>query len=267
MANISKIFLFVVLLAACATAYAQEFTSADGSKQIIADFIDYDAKQQVVTLRLENGRKITSPAAAFSEGDRRYFVGRDKREALKTAIAVEVEKTTERDTENTVGGIEYTSKNYSYGFTIKNSSHLKLKDLNLKYWIVIDRDNKGDRKREIIEKEKSIASLGVNEAYTVEGPALSLRQKATSVSCSSCPKVRASVAARASEIGRDRIVGTAVEVTNNKGKVLYLHSDSKYVLSMVTGEPGESVGRKESRVRPSGFLQGLSAPSIELDSR
>lgn len=246
------------------TIDAREFTSADGDQSIVAEFISYDTDNDTVALRLPNGRRIVSSAEAFSEGDRRYFIARDRREALKKAVNVDINRKTGRNTNTTSGSIEYEYKNYNYAFTIKNSSHLELKDLNFKYWIVIDRDNKGASKIEMIEGRKAVASLSSNDKIEIEGPSVKLIQKAISLSCSTCPKVRSQMTSRASEIGRDRLVGTMVEVSESNGKLLYRHSNSKWLQAKITGKSSDRGGLERKRSNSTGFLQGLEAPSPEL---
>lgn len=212
---------------------ARELKSADGSQGMEAEFIRYDASDDSVTLQLPNGRTLVAAASAFSEEDRRYFIQTEKAAAIEKALKMDILTDTKRETKN-ARNLEYKYRNPKIDFLLSNSSEFELKNLQFQYWIVVERHNKGNEKIETITNRETIKTLESKEEITVAGPRVQLVQKAVSVACTTCPKIRATAAAKASEVGRDRIVGTRVEVRDAQGKLIYTFSNSSFSDSMLS---------------------------------
>lgn len=72
---------------------------------------------------------------------------------MKDSIRVKTDKSRD-DYESTRGRIDYKLRKTDYSFEISNSSKTTIEDLTLKYWILVERDNGGDEKVEVLQKEK-----------------------------------------------------------------------------------------------------------------
>ena len=210
----------LLALFALTLAEAREFTSADGKQSMKAEFIRYHKSLDQVTLRLSNGHNMVTEAKHFSEADREFFKERARQAALRDAVKVGVDENSNRHTHNT-GQMAIRKLKAQYEFTLKNVSDYALEDLNLHYWVVVQRDQQD--KPEIHKGDASISKLDAGGETEIKGPKLDLTLGAAST-CN-CPRVEAS----ARMIGRDRILGERVEVRTADGKLIYSDSSSMRV--------------------------------------
>lgn len=107
---------------------------------------------------------------------------------------------------------------------MENGSDSNFENLSVEYWLIVDFDKKGKGEVKTYNKSTTINSLAARGEFTVQSPTITLTLGADS-GCATCPKV----IARASEYGRDRIIGTKVVVRDSTGKEIFNESSSNRV--------------------------------------
>jgi hypothetical protein len=212
----AKLLFITLLLSATLQAPGREFKKADGSESLEAEFMRYAARTGQVTLRLPNRRNMLAMATDFSKEDVDYILEMQRLAEAKRALRIEMDEDSD-DTDTKRGQLLYEIEKTNSSFKVRNSSDLTLKDLDLTYWVAIERDNKGEEKIEVVKGTTKIPSLESRSTINVKGPAFDLVQGAVSDCKTGCPKV----AARAAQIGRDKALGTKIEVCDASGEVLY----------------------------------------------
>ena len=151
--------IFLIAASMVGIAHARKFQSADGSKEIEADFVRYNPRTGDVTLRMTNGRNMITKSTFFSDDDREYFKEEYRKQALKGAISVrQYDKLDHYQREKDNLWIDMTKSEWS--FTVKNESKVDLKHLDVKYWVVVERDNFGDETNETSSGEAAIVEGG-----------------------------------------------------------------------------------------------------------
>jgi hypothetical protein len=220
----AKIMLLAGLAGLSLTSHAREFKSADGSKTIDADFVRYDTRSGNVTLKLEAGRNLVTPANTFSKDDVAYFIEQQKGKEQQDAISVKTDEKSDRE-DNKRGNMMYKLKNSKLNFAISNSSGFDFNDLTVNYWVVVERDKKGEKSTEVVRGTEKVSSLGANGNASIEGPTVKLVQSAVSQSKSGCPRVAAAAAA----VDRERILGTKIEILDATGKKIFTDTSSNRV--------------------------------------
>lgn len=227
----AKNLLWVTLASLTIAVHAREFKAAEGDQSLEAEFVRYNVRNGNVTLRSGVGRNLVVPASKFRKEDVDYFIQQQKAADQKDAITVVIKEDNDRENEKR-GQILYKIKNSKLVVNLRNSSGFPFEDLKLDYWVVIERDNKGEEKVEIVSDSKEISTLAASDAMEIEGPTVLLTQGAVSVCTTGCPKV----AQRAALIGRDRILGTKIEIHNAAGDLIYSNSSSMRINSMLASK-------------------------------
>jgi len=215
----------------------RELKSEDGSKTLEAEFVRYVASSDMVTLSKGVGRNIVMPAASFSQEDRNLFVEEQREIDKKHAIKIKIAPNNDRSKESH-GEMVVSYRTSQYTFEVANSSESYFDGLELRYWIVLELHNQktGEGEISIKTESKQLLPLGGGSSEIVEAPSVKLTLGAKSVSTCKCPSARASVAAEAGSIERDRILGTKVEVVDAKGEVIYTEVSSNRVKSILSDE-------------------------------
>lgn len=229
-----KTFLTMLLLAAMpAPLSARVFTSEDGGKTLNADFVRYKVSTGMVTLQT-GGRNMVLPADKFSENDRKFFEESQREIDKKEGLKVKVEPNTDYSKEPR-GSIQVSYRTSNYAFEVSNTSESYLEELKLRYWVVVEQGEKGKEKIEIKSETHQLTSLPPGASETVKGPELKLTSgaKVGSGGCATCPKVRDAAAEQAGKIGRERVLGTKVEIVDSKGEVVYSDISSNRVTSLL----------------------------------
>lgn len=231
-----KFLLTLLLFAFPACLSARVLTSADGSKTFDAKFIRYIASSDMVTLQV-NGRNMVVSATKFSEEDRQFFAESQKEADKREAIQVKIEPNTDYSKEPR-GSIQVSYRTSKYAFEVSNTSESHLDGLKLCYWVVVEQGEKGKEKIEIKSETHQLSSLSPGATETVKGPELKLTSgaKVGSGGCATCPKVRDAAAEKAGKIGRERVLGTKVEIVDSKGEVVYSDISSNRVASLLADE-------------------------------
>ncbi|MDX1681289.1 MAG: hypothetical protein R3242_11235 [Akkermansiaceae bacterium] len=206
-----------------ATASARDFTSADGSKTISADFVRYNPRTGDVTLQMRDGRNVLSKADLFSEEDRAFFLEQYRKEELKGSIEVRAHDSLSRDAFKK-DGLVVSFTDAEWEFTIKNESEIALENLRVKYWVVTERYNKGDERNETSSGEGNIAKLDPDAEVEIKGPSIRLITGAAPNRVARNEREAINLANRAAEYGRDRSLGWRCEVYNSDGELLAVES-------------------------------------------
>ena len=106
-----------------------------------------------------------------------------------------------------------------WSFTIKNESKVDLKHLDVKYWVVVERDNFGDEVNDTSSGEASIVELKAESEEKIEGPTLDLiRGAAPKNSRDQNHYIRQ--LNEAAKYKKDKIIGWRVEVYNDDGEMI-----------------------------------------------
>lgn len=219
---IAKFLSIIVFLGLALSLNAREFTSADGSKTMEAEFVRYDHDRQKVTLSTGDGRNMVSEASMFSEKDREFFIEAQKEADKKSAISVDT-KTKSKNEKKVQGQMMMSYRTSNISFEVLNKSDSEFADMNLHYWVVVERDNRGNETINVTDGSVKLNQVTASSKEEVEGPSITLTLGAAS-NCD-CPRV----AEAAARIGRDRIIGTKVEVVDKEGTVVFSDVSSNRV--------------------------------------
>lgn len=114
-----------------------EFTSADGSKAILAEVLKVDAKKNSVTLLIKGGRQTNAAITAFSEEDQQYIQKISKVQEIGRTLAVRFEDTEEivSEKKNPNSGYQTLSKKNGYKLEIRNNAAEDVAGLKAEYQI------------------------------------------------------------------------------------------------------------------------------------
>lgn len=226
-----KMILLVVSMGMPAALLGRQFTAADSNRKIEAEFVKYDKATDHVTLQTANGSNITSTSDKFCKEDRQYFVKAHLEANQRASIKLDVKSKNEND--KLVGkSVTYSNKTTQYSFEISNSSGSAFKNLELIYWVVIERNQSSKRKTDVVKGTLALASLDAQDNTVIQGPVVKLKEGAA---CrTSCPISEA----RAAAVGKDRIVGSKVVIRDDAGHTLVTEITSKYIESLISS--GES---------------------------
>lgn len=209
-------------------AQAREFKSADGSKTVEADFIRYNPRTGEVTLRMSNGRNMVTKSDFFSDEDQAFFQQEFRKTESEGAISIRGHDRLDRDAyrkDKLV--ISYTDADYV--FTIKNSSEIDFKNLEVKYWVVVERYNQAGPMLETSNGSGAIDLLEKRSEKEVAGPSLRLTTGAAPAHATENEGEARKMASEAAKYGRDRALGWRVEVYDAEGKLLHADSSSSRV--------------------------------------
>ena len=172
-----KLLILLVAMSMVGVCHARKFQSADGSKEVEADFVRYNPRTGDVTLRMVNGRNMITKSTFFSEEDREFFREQYRKGELKGAISARAhDKLDHYQGQKDHLWIDKTKSDWT--FTIKNESKVDLKHLDVHYWIVIERHNFGDEVNETSSGEASIVELKAEAEEKIKGPVLDLTRGA-----------------------------------------------------------------------------------------
>lgn len=201
---------------------AREFLSADGKSTLDAEFIRFDIGNNKVTLQTSDGRRIVTTSDKFSEKDQKFFKESQKALDLKDSITVATkEKSGGRDSQLR-GQFKYLHKSSAFEFTVSNSAESNFAGLEMRYWVVVERENPKGPGVETLTGKSKIESLKGSGEVVLKGPELKLTTGCISACKKGCPKIKA----HAAKVGRDRVIGYKVEVVDSSGTVLFTETSS-----------------------------------------
>jgi len=217
-----------MLMAAAALvglSHAREFKSADGTKTVKADFVRYNPRTGDVTLRMYDGRNMVTKADFFCDEDREFFREQFRESELDGALSARGHDKITRDSRRENGLIIALEKS-DYIFTVDNESNVDLEDLEIHYWVVVERHNFGDEKLETFSGEARIAELKAEGKKEVNGPHIVLENGAAPIGNVRDERHYQRLLNEAARYGKDRVLGWRVEIFSSDSKLLLAHSSS-----------------------------------------
>lgn len=219
----NKLFALLLTASLVGISHARDFTSADGSKTISADFVRYNPRTGDVTLLLRTGRNMVSKADLFSEADREFFLEQYRKGEIEGSIDVRAHDKLRRDAFKK-DGLLISFTDAEWVFTVKNESDIALENLSVKYWVVTERYNSGDERNETSSGDARIAELAPGAEAEVKGPSIRLITGAVPNRVARNEREAIRLANQAAEYGRDRDLGWRCEVYNSDGELLVADS-------------------------------------------
>lgn len=113
------------------------FTSADGSKKLEAEVQGYDLQTGVAQLRLRDGRKISTPATAFSEEDQEHLKEIGLAFDMGRSIWVEFDDVQEVISEkrNPTNGYQTMTLENGFKFEVRNNGTIPFEGLTAEYQV------------------------------------------------------------------------------------------------------------------------------------
>lgn len=129
--------LAVFLLSSPLFAELHKFKSADGSKILAAEIVNYDAKKNQVALLLENGRQIYSSITAFSEEDQEYILKVAHIQDIGKTLAVRFvdEEKVLSERKNPLNGYQTLNVDEGYALEIRNNGDELVEGLEADYQV------------------------------------------------------------------------------------------------------------------------------------
>lgn len=216
---------------------ARTFTSADGTKTVEAELIDYRPANGTVIIQYQGqNTRRTVNASAFSEADNEYFKEFLKEKIMRDSLRIQSSPIEERSQD---GGdlYTYTRLNSQYRVSVRNAGKLTVDGLTAKYDIYVQRyDQDGGRKVEVESGVEMLDAIPVNldaifETKTVK---VTLGCK-TSSSCPTCVD-------QAESVERERILGLRVRLYNDKDELMSEYHSSTSLRSVASAHDDESQG-------------------------
>ncbi|MDB4730122.1 hypothetical protein OAF58_01415 [bacterium] len=151
---------FGVTFGGFAQAELHKFTSKDGSKSFEAELTHYVPNQKLVEVRRESGKVMKFKMAVLSEDDQKYVMKRAP--VLKVAKDLKVSAKIQIGKKKVVKAkpTKRTTIPKSYRVTFRNTSNLKMEDLEVEYELHWVRDNGSGRKGEekVVAKGSTLVS-------------------------------------------------------------------------------------------------------------
>lgn len=204
---------------------AREFKSADGEKSVEAEFVRYNPRTSKVTLRMTDGRNLVTDSAFFSEEDQAYFKEEYRKVEMEGAIEVRGHDRIDRGAyRKDKVLISFTDADYV--FTIKNESDLDLKNVEVKYWVVIERYNQNNPMIETANGSAIVELIKKRSEQEVDGPSLRLITGAAPAYGTDNEGEARKMLNEAAKFGRDRDLGWRIEVYNSKGELMHAEASS-----------------------------------------
>ncbi len=229
--------LLAAILLLSLPATARELTSADGSKKVEAEVLRYSRDTGMVTLRLENGKRLVTSISNFSEADREFFKKMERSKAIENAVEIDFRNRPKQKVMEVNKGkrINIEKRFYENAIIVKNTSEYAMKGLSLRYWLLLEKyDDKGKEYLEVLDGTLSVPELAAEEEKEVAVPSLTLILGAVPNCKPECNHCQNAFNA-ASKYLRERVFGHKVEVLNAKDEVIATEVSSKRVQDHLEG--------------------------------
>ncbi len=224
-----KFLILVVSLISAVSLSARTFTSADNSKTIEAEIIDYLPSSDRIVIRYEgSNRNVTVNASAFSAEDRAYFneflTEKTKRNYLKLSADDKSESI-----EQKVGSLYvYDKTKKSFNVRVSNRGSVEIEGLKAKYEIYVSRyDKEGGKVMDVVSGDSSIGKVWGGSSEEFESVSVEVTNGC--VTTSSCPKCKT----KAASVERERVLGIHVRLFDDSGALLTEFYSSNSVKSVV----------------------------------
>ena len=117
----------------CAALEQHEFFNKDNSQSFYAELTGYDAAKQVVTVKLENGKKSKFKLSLLSEDDQKYVIYNQVTLVAVKRLEVSFKEVKGKNTRAKKGLIRTSVTPVSYNVTVYNRSKTSIKDVKLNY--------------------------------------------------------------------------------------------------------------------------------------
>lgn len=127
----------IFLLPSLCLADWHTFTSSDGAKKLEATVQDYNTDTGVATLRLQDNRKITAPATAFSEEDQKHLkeIGMAFKLGRSLWVEFEDEENVISEKRNPANGYQTMELKKGYRMEVRNNGTVPFEDLKIEYQV------------------------------------------------------------------------------------------------------------------------------------
>jgi len=117
----------------CGALEQHKFFNNDNSQSFYAELTGYDAAKQVVTVKLENGKKSKFKLSLLSEGDQKYVIHNQVTLVAVKRLEVSFKEVKGKKTRTKEGLIRTSVTPISYNVTVYNRSKTPIKDVKLNY--------------------------------------------------------------------------------------------------------------------------------------
>jgi len=231
-----KFLVLVVSLISAVSISARTFTSANNSKTIEAELIDYLPSSDKIVIRNEgSNRNVTVNASAFSAEDRAYFNEFLKEKTKRNSLKVSAKDKSE-DFEREQGSLYvYDQAKKSFNVKVSNSGSVAIEGLTAKYEIYVSRyDKEGDKVMDVVSGDSSIGKVWGGSSQEFESVSVEVTNGC--VTTSSCPKCKT----KAASVERERVLGIYVRLFDDSGVLLTEFYSSKSLKSVVKKKSRES---------------------------
>lgn len=125
------------LLASSLAAEVRTFTSADGSKTLLAECFDTSGEGEnlTATLVLDDGRSMKVRADVFSEDDQNYLAEVNAAQKAARALSVRLEETSEDSEREKTRGRRITTTPTKFAIEVRNNGRDEVTGLEVDYQI------------------------------------------------------------------------------------------------------------------------------------
>lgn len=166
-------------------AGSHTFTSADGSKQIEATVLGYDAAKKTVQMRIVGGRTITAPLSAFSKEDSEYVMAAQQRLEVGRRMSVNISGDDAEPVETKTTAAK--TKRLKSGFKVdfRNNGTVPMDGVVAKYRIFYYEDLvKGGKADKFKDGELTLSALKPRETVEMETDKVDLVTVRAQAACS-----------------------------------------------------------------------------------
>lgn len=204
----TKLLTLLLGLVSAVSLSARTLTSADGSKTLEAEIIDYNPATGKVVIRNEGSiRNTTVDATAFSADDQEYFKEFLKESAKRKSLEISADKESEKVDKDKGGLYIYDRRNEFFTVKVANSGAAEIEDLVAKFDIYVSKfDKEGKKVVDVVSGEEAINKMWAN--YTHEFTSPSVQVTVGCATTSSCPKCKA----QAASVKSERVIGIHVRL-------------------------------------------------------
>ncbi|MGB0292032.1 MAG: hypothetical protein ACPGIA_05570 [Luteolibacter sp.] len=223
-----KLLLVGLIAASCLQLSARTFTSADGSKTIDAELLNYNPSNGTIVIQIHGqGKRSTVKANLFSETDQEYFKEFLKESEKFKALKISTEDHTERREEDR-GIYIYDRQKEHFTVSIHNTGNFDMGGLEAKYTIYYQKyDRDGKKLTESVSGAKSLA--GIESQDSADFDTLPVDITIDCKTTSSCPKC----VSHASTQKRERVVGIHIQIYNEEDQMLSEYHSSNTIRAIV----------------------------------
>jgi hypothetical protein len=240
----NKLLTLLLGLVSAVSLSARTLTSADGSKTIEAEIIDYNPTTGKVVICNEGSiRNTIVDATAFSADDQEYFREFLKEAGKRKSLKISADKNSEKVEKAKDSLYIYDKRNEFFTVKVSNGSPAEIEDLVAKFDIYVSKyDKEGKKIVDVVSGEEAISSIVAN--YTHEFTSPSVQVTVGCATTSSCPKCKT----QAASVKSERVIGIHVRLLDRKSGDFLTEFFSSSAVKTAVGKKGrESTLSKADR--------------------